>query len=1237
MKTLFNISVLLLLLVLTERSWTQPKGGLWHGIEREIHYKPDGGDFVLVNGKRRFNRALYGTHTAFRVEAGDLPEFALYMPGMGGNFKFGLMRGGRSKWLTAADKIKTVYRPGSMMYEIRDSLLGNGFLQVTVLPLADAEGMVVKTSFDNVPADVQLLWSFGGASGKKFNRDGDIGADPESSFYLQPDYCKDNRYKLEGTAFNLSYGSGRVLSEEDRYGNRPAGNETKTFAPEEANAQKQLVGVVSPSSSVHEADAKEQNSPAVLWASSGSSTPMVTGIVQPSGGREFYYLIINPTAQKTAAYGELKGYFDKAEAARKTLADRIKIVTPDAYINTLGGALSVAADAIWEEPSYLHGAVAWRMRLNAWRGPYAADPLGWHDRARRHFSSYASSQVTNPESGPVVADTALHLARQLEKMGTSMFSSGYISRNPGNNKIAHHYDMNLVFVDELLNHFNYTGDTGYVKEMWPLLVRHLAWEKRNFDADGDGLYDAYAAIWASDALQYSGGGVTHSSAYNYRSNLTAAQLARLIGEDPRPYGAEADKILAAMNNTLWMPANGWYAEYKDLLGRQNLHPSAGLWTVYHAIDERAADPFQAWQSLRYIDTHIPHIPVKAKGLPDTDLYVLSTTNWHPYEWSLNNVALAESQHTALAYWQGGKTVEAYKIWRSSLVESMYLGASPGGFQQLTFYDAVRGELYRDFADGIGTASRAVVEGLFGIQPQALKDSLVIQPGWPLSWNFASLQTPDIKFGFKQSGAGDVYTIAPSYQKKLALRLLIRAKTTGVESVTDNGKPVAWKVVADALGDPLLEIVANPQTVYVLKIRWAGTKPDTALLHTAYTKGDELVVQFPNASVLKVYDPQKILLNVQTAGKRLRASVNAESGNHTAFVQLKQGRFTWWEPLNIDVKEALEIAASIAQPKNSLQFYVRNNTSIPVSGRLKVNAGSDAFSIPLTLGASSVSGLITVPADKVIAGSNEVLFSPDNEKVVSVRQNLVTWNLDARPVKAETLDLTDYFNDKVADIFKHQYLSPRPAVPTLQLPTQGIGEWTHPLITATIDDSGLRSAAGARSVFVLPQGIPFATPSDTAKTNVVFTSQWNNFPKQVEIPLTGVASHAYLLMAGSTNPMQSRTTNGVVTVNYADGSSDTLLLKNPETWWPVEQDYYDDGYAFSIDAARPVRIRLKTGTVIGNAETTVSNNKGKMIDGGAATVLDLPLQESKTLKSLTLQTVANDVVIGLMSLTLVRPK
>ena len=62
-----------------------------------------------------------------------------------------------------------------------------------------------------------MVWLFGGASGKKFSRDGDIGADPESSFYLKAENCIDNRYQLLNGKFILTYGTGKVLTEEERY------------------------------------------------------------------------------------------------------------------------------------------------------------------------------------------------------------------------------------------------------------------------------------------------------------------------------------------------------------------------------------------------------------------------------------------------------------------------------------------------------------------------------------------------------------------------------------------------------------------------------------------------------------------------------------------------------------------------------------------------------------------------------------------------------------------------------------------------------------------------------------------------------------------------------------------------------------------------------------------------------------------------------------------------------------
>jgi hypothetical protein len=1102
--------------------------GNWHNEERALRYHPEGADFVIKNGNRRFTRALYGTNTAFRVEAGDLPEFAMYMPGMGGNLKFGLIAANQSKWLISAADIEARYRAGSMIYVIKDPLLGKGVLHMQILALGSSEGLVVKARFENVKPGISLFWAFGGASGKNFSRSGDMGPDPESVFYLKPENCKDNVYTLSGKSFVLNYAKNKTLT-----------------------------GVF-PSADLKIADAAHQQTPVDMDQSVGKENPVLTGKLKADNAKDIYFLISNPQSDTLKSGLTPAAQFTQAENSRKAIANRVQVHTPDPFMNTIGGALSIASDGIWETPSYMHGAVGWRMRLNGWRGAYTADPLGWHDRARTHFAAYAKSQVMSPENGPVVADTALNLARSKEAMGTAMFSNGYISRDPNGKSIRpHHYDMNLVYIDQLLWHFNWTGDLTFVREMWPVLQRHLAWEKRTFDPDDDGLYDAYAVIWASDALQYSGGAVTHSSAYNYRSNYTAAKIARLLNEDAVPYQKEADKILKALNTQLWMPAKGWFAEYKDGLGLKQLHPSAALWTIYHSIDSDVPDAFQAWQSLRYVDTSLPHIAVKANGLKDEGYYTLSTTNWMPYEWSLNNVVLAESTHTALANWQAGRTEEAFKLWKSEILSSMYMGGSPGNFVQISHYDANRAEAYRDFADPVGINSRTLVEGLFGIVPDALNQTLLIRPGLPAAWDHASLKIPDLSFSFKREGGKEIYNLIPAFSKKLSLKMRIKVRAKGLTAVKINGREVKWNNLNTAIGLPEIEIEHPAETSYRVELTWLGQPLLNPLIKSVYERQEDFETEFKDAEITKIYDPQNVFNNVNISGGKIKAKVQGELGNRTVFVQLKRGMFSYWYPLCFELKShevtptlLLDLAQAV-QPGKTM----------------------------------------------------------------------------------ETVDLSGYFNDNVTQIFNNKYLSPRPQTTTLQLPVQGVGDWPHPNLKPEINDAGLRKLAGTRNEFVLPSGIIFKTPADPGLKNIIYTAQWDNYPDEVSLPLSGKADAAYFLLAGSTNPMQSRMDNGMINIFYTDGSTTKLALKNPENWWPIEKDLYLDGFAFDTGAPRPLRIHLKTGNVVTAAEGRLWN--GKEIEGGAATALGISLNPDKTLAKITLSTLCNDVVIGLMGLTLLR--
>jgi len=104
------------------------------------------------------------------------------------------------------------------------------------------------------------------------------------------------------------------------------------------------------------------------------------------------------------------------------------------------------------------------------------------------------------------------------------------------------------------------------------------------------------------------------------------------------------------------------------------------------------------------------------------------------------------------------------------------------------------------------------------------------------------------------------------------------------------------------------------------------------------------------------------------------------------------------------------------------------------------------------------------------------------------------------------------------------------------------------------------------------------------------------------------------------------------VTYRDGNTARLALENPTTWWPIDQDYFIDDFQFRRLGPLPPRIDLKTGQIRMLDENTFKG-KGRPIPGGAATVLSITLDPKRELESITVRSLANEVVIGLMSATL----
>jgi hypothetical protein len=1158
--------------------------------QRPLRYRPDGTDFVIENGAEFFNRPLYGPNTAFRVDAGDKPEFSLYLPGRGGNLRLGIRTPEGAKWLHEAEKIEARYRPGAMIYDIHDPRLGGGTLRLAALTQVNAEGLLVRVELRGSSKPVELILAFGGANGQKGSRGGDIGCESEpvsTYFQLRPQQGRGNVFTIEANRFTLKSKTATIS------GTMPAGAK---------------LGI---------ADANKWAEPGDLLNSTGADPelPVVVGSVSLSSDQPVFLGLQSLGSNADPNPTDLASAFTAAERQRQERAGKIVVDTPDPFINAAAAALCIAADGIWDEPSgtVMHGAVAWRSKLLGWRGPYSCDALGWHDRAERHLTYWAGRQNTGPIPAAILpADPASNLSRN----EPSLHSNGDMSRS--------HYDMNLVYIDALFRHLLWTGDLDLAQRLWPVIERHLAWERRlfrrPFGPDGLPLYEAYAAIWASDDLQYSGGGAAHASAYNYYHNEMAARLAKLLGRDPTRYEHEAELILKAMHRELWLPDRGWYAEWKDILGLRQVHPNAALWTLYHTIDSQVPTSFEAWQMTRFVDTQIAHIPIHGPGVPAGDFFTLPTTSWMPYTWSTNNVVMAEAAHTALAYWQAGRDETAFNLFKGCILDSMYLGLCPGNVGMCTYFDMARGESQRDFGDGIGACSRTLIEGLFGVHPDLLAGELRLEPGFPAQWDHARLHHADLDFAFERRGLTATYTVTSRFPKPVTLCLTIPALRDGIEGVTIDGRPAAWEPIQDALGLPRVRMRADAGKEHKIVVSWQGGRLAASSNPVVVGQGEDITVQLGSATLQDVSDPQKALAGLSSDAHALRAKAAGTLGDRTVFARVRQGEMMWWLPVAFEIRPPYEIVASAAQDAGHLRFRVRNNTAHATG----------------TTPARGVSEEVVLPAAGRIAGTNVV--SADLGHGKTIEGTVTNWHLRPAepPVGWDAVDLTDVFNDKVTRIFRNAYLSPRSPYCSLAIPKQGFGSWCNFQRSFEVEDGGLRAAADRnQGRLVLPDGIPFQTPGLGDANNVTFVSQWDNYPDDVTIALAGRASRVFLLMAGSTNSMQSRFDNGEVIVTYADGSTDRLALRNPTTWWPIDQDYFIDDYAFQRPEAIPPRVDLRTGAVRVPDVPTFKGHGGP-VRGGAATVLDLPLNGGRELKSMTVRALANEVVIGLMAVTLARP-
>lgn len=477
-------------------------------------------------------------------------------------------------------------------------------------------------------------------------------------------------------------------------------------------------------------------------------------------------------------------------ARAESVGRQVVVETPDPYFNAGVAASCAAVIGVYVEPCFVHGGSEWRIQQPGWRMMGSATAYGWHDLVANALAFWDKNQIKSDDTKKQFVPTELGCQ---QAKASRFCGAGFVNYLLGTYPEPH-YEFQTQFFDEAVRAWRFTGDAEYEKRLLPMLELHLQRCKECFDPDGDGLYESYNNTWPSDSLWFNGGGTPEQSAYVYYGCRAAADMRRRQGdlEAAARHDAEADKIRAAMNRVLWLKDKGHFASYIEQGGHQRVHEDAWIYAQHVPIEAGVTTIEQTWRAMDYTEWAMERVKLPYGG------EMRQTSNFVPGMWSVRELYHGDNFAMALGYFRGGQGDEGWQILRGTMLQAMYGDPAPqAGFSKgIDSSGAVNhrspGGLSHpncsiDFTDIVTMFGRAVVEGLFGYQPDYPNGIVRIEPAFPSAWDNASIRTPDFSLVYDR----DNYRLTLAKPALVRFRLPVRAEK--VKQVTVNGKSVGFRL------------------------------------------------------------------------------------------------------------------------------------------------------------------------------------------------------------------------------------------------------------------------------------------------------------------------------------------------------------------------------------------------------------------------------------------------------------
>jgi len=1174
----------------------------WHMQERPFRYAPAGAGLRSNNGAGVFNRPIFFRQNV--LLAGDRPLWGLrtFGPGLlhvtqNGRYheqrqvnvpiirlaalRLGIAAGERQKWLDLFPSWETTFLPGQASYTCADPELGI-VLTAEVLAPVDRYGAIVTCTLQQRPAAgaVRLFWAVALGEEELHQFDGI----PEQ-LCAQLTGMAGASAVLEDAAFQRETAvvvaaahpadTDRVWM--GRLGKQQAAVVERTLLPGQDSAVL-LAGwglcdysrqaVAQSQRQIHDGPGTQHG-----WGERLRNAWFQTYV---SLALDAETRVRRDQAQPELALAAARSYW-------QARAGKLRVQTPDPAFDAVASFTAGISDYCAQPPAYFHNADAdghvWPY-IFSYRQWYANTVIGDHERIEETLRFYATRQ--QPDGGLTGSDMALR-------------DTWCQTWQPS-------------YVDQLHQHWRWTGDTDLVRDLWPAVQRALDFQQRVLDPNGDGLYIAPSnSEWWGCDFHWKGPKAALASAITWRAFVCAAELAGALGdaEAEHTYRAEAARMRERIFAELWQPARGLLCSVYAGEVRQE-RPEA--MEAYVPIWAGLMDERQAHTMLRFIRDEL--VVRSSQG----NAYMFMN-DWWPLVWSHHMVSPGETSEACLAFFKSGDAETGWALLQP-VAHSVLRSASPN-FQPVMTPNGGQDFLQHDFGMSWGPYIRAVVEGLFGLDAHMPEGRLIVAPNLPAAWQEASIDVADLGYRYQRDATGITLQIRAARPLAVQVALPVR---TAVRAVRVDGAPVAYRL-EPAVGRCLLRLETPATTQATVRVDLAP-EPVQVFYPAEVVAGEPLALQVQAGELLGVTTAQGDVLSYATTGSGATVSLEG-TGPTTLFAEVQQQNCRFWEPLDLRLgPPALSAAAGYDASVGVLRWMLRNRTTRPLelTGQCRFLGEEQPFSGQLAAQATLEVRLPLTPGQRaqMRPGCHPLTLTwsaadgrPWVDELTCTCWEPAVWG--AASGRLVPVDLREQYNDNAHLALTRRFIYDDGGIDQFSAYTLQDGyDGYEPPPKLDITQLPERLTTGC--------GVPFLT-GGSAGQNALVLANWPpyHFPAGIHWPIDRHLHEVYLLLAAKVVPMKNYVANARVTVTYADGSAETTALIPPHNLDCYYQHFSEQGF--------PVELGPKPRGILSSSQYARDYNLLH------ADVVNIPCDPRRQVVSLDVQVLCTECLLEVLGLTL----